>query len=75
VVAVVEIDLSVQACEALWLAGTERRLQNTPISICATRSRPTSGQVIIAGCDVIAKQAVARGQIGVVLQFNALDRR
>jgi ABC-2 type transport system ATP-binding protein len=30
--------------------------------------------VIIAGCDIVAKPAVARRQIGVVPQFNTLDR-
>ena len=30
--------------------------------------------MVIAGCDVVAKPAVARRQIGVVPQFNTLDR-
>jgi ABC-2 type transport system ATP-binding protein len=56
------------------LLGPNGAGKTTTISICTTRSLPTSGQVIIAGCDVVAKPAVARRQIGVVPQFNTLDR-
>lgn len=56
------------------LLGPNGAGKTTTISICTTRSLPTSGRVIIAGCDVVAKPAVARRQIGVVPQFNTLDR-
>lgn len=56
------------------LLGPNGAGKTTTISICTTRSLPTSGHVIIAGCDVVAKPAVARRQIGVVPQFNTLDR-
>lgn len=48
--------------------------KSTTISICTTRSLPTSGRVVIAGYDVVAKPAMARRQIGVVPQYNTLDR-
>jgi ABC-2 type transport system ATP-binding protein len=74
VVAVEGIDLSVPAGGIFGLLGPNGAGKTTTISICTTRSLPTSGRVIIAGCDVVAKPAVARRQIGVVPQFNTLDR-
>ncbi|MGC2512605.1 MAG: ATP-binding cassette domain-containing protein [Acidobacteriaceae bacterium] len=74
VVAVDGIDLSVPAGGIFGLLGPNGAGKTTTISICTTRSLPTSGRVIIAGCDVVAKPAVARRQIGVVPQFNTLDR-
>jgi ABC-2 type transport system ATP-binding protein len=56
------------------LLGPNGAGKTTTISICTTRSLPTSGRVIIAGCDIVAEPAVARRQIGVVPQFNTLDR-
>jgi ABC-2 type transport system ATP-binding protein len=74
VVAVGGIDLAVPAGGIFGLLGPNGAGKTTTISICTTRSLPTSGRVIIAGCDVVAKPAVARRQIGVVPQFNTLDR-
>ncbi len=74
VVAVDGIDLSVPAGGIFGLLGPNGAGKTTTISICTTRSLPTSGRVVIAGCDVIAKPAVARRKIGVVPQFNTLDR-
>jgi ABC-2 type transport system ATP-binding protein len=74
VVAVNGIDLSVPSGGIFGLLGPNGAGKTTTISICTTRSLPTSGRVVIAGCDVVAKPAVARRQIGVVPQFNTLDR-
>ncbi len=68
------IDLDVPAGGIFGLLGPNGAGKTTTISICTTRSLPTSGQVTIAGCDVVAKPAVARRQIGVVPQYNTLDR-
>jgi ABC-2 type transport system ATP-binding protein len=74
VVAVDGIDLSVQEGELFGLLGPNGAGKTTTISICTTRALPTSGRVKIAGIDVVAAPAIARKGIGVVPQYNTLDR-
>jgi ABC-2 type transport system ATP-binding protein len=74
VVAVDNIDLSVVQGEIFGLLGPNGAGKTTTISICTTRALPTKGQVTIAGVDVVRKPALARRNIGVVPQYNTLDR-
>ncbi len=74
VVAVDGIDLSVREGEIFGLLGPNGAGKTTTISICTTRALPTSGRVHIAGIDVVAHPAISRRQIGVVPQYNTLDR-
>lgn len=74
VTAVDGIDLSVPEGGIFGLLGPNGAGKTTTISICTTRALPTSGKVRIAGYDVVAKPAVARRNIGVVPQYNTLDR-
>jgi ABC-2 type transport system ATP-binding protein len=74
VVAVDGIDLELQQGEIFGLLGPNGAGKTTTISICTTRSLPTSGKVRIAGIDVVEHPAQARRHIGVVPQFNTLDR-
>ena len=73
-VAVAGIDLQVVPGEIFGLLGPNGAGKTTTISICTTRSRPTSGTVHIAGVDVIQRPAEARAYMGVVPQYNTLDR-
>ncbi len=74
VVAVDGIDLNVAEGELYGLLGPNGAGKTTTISICTTRALPTAGQVKIAGVDVVASPAIARRGIGVVPQYNTLDR-
>jgi ABC-2 type transport system ATP-binding protein len=74
VVAVDGIDLELKQGEIFGLLGPNGAGKTTTISICTTRSLPTAGRVLINGIDVVEQPALARRQIGVVPQFNTLDR-
>ncbi len=74
VTAVDGIDLHVPAGGIFGLLGPNGAGKTTTISICTTRSLPTSGRVYIAGVDVVRSPALARRNIGVVPQYNTLDR-
>ena len=74
VTAVDGIDLDVKQGEIFGLLGPNGAGKTTTISICTTRTLPTYGSVHIAGIDVVADPAHARKLIGVVPQYNTLDR-
>ncbi|HSU19335.1 MAG TPA: ABC transporter ATP-binding protein, partial [Acidobacteriaceae bacterium] len=74
VTAVAGIDLQVAPGELYGLLGPNGAGKTTTISIATTRAVPTEGSVRIAGVDVVAHPAMARRAIGVVPQYNTLDR-
>lgn len=74
VTAVDGIDLDVAPGEIYGLLGPNGAGKTTTISICTTRTLPTAGSVTIAGVDVVRQPALARRYIGVVPQYNTLDR-
>ncbi|SEF95606.1 ABC-2 type transport system ATP-binding protein [Bryocella elongata] len=74
VIAIDDIDLHVEDREIYGLLGPNGAGKTTTISIATTRAIPTAGTVHIAGTDVGAHPAIARRVIGVVPQYNTLDR-
>lgn len=74
VTAVDGIDLAVEEGQIYGLLGPNGAGKTTTISICTTRALPTAGTVRIAGVDVVTNPAEARRFIGVVPQYNTLDR-
>jgi len=73
--AVKGIDLAVERGELFGLLGPNGAGKSTTISVCTTRSLPTGGRVTIAGIDVVEHPAEVRRYMGVVTQFNTLDRQ
>ena len=74
VTAVDGIDLRVHSGELFGLLGPNGAGKTTTISMATTRALPTSGTIRIAGVDVVEKASMARRFIGVVPQYNTLDR-
>jgi ABC-2 type transport system ATP-binding protein len=74
VTAVDGIDLGVREGEIYGLLGPNGAGKTTTISVCTTRALPSAGVVHINGIDVVKSAAVARTCIGVVPQYNTLDR-
>jgi ABC-2 type transport system ATP-binding protein len=74
VVAVDGIELGVREGELYGLLGPNGAGKTTTISVCTTRVLPTAGTVRIAGVDVVASPALARRSMGIVPQYNTLDR-
>jgi len=74
VVAVDGIDLDVGSGEIFGLLGPNGAGKTTTIGMLTTSVVPTGGTATIGGVDVVAQPAVAKQLIGVVPQFNTLDR-
>lgn len=68
------ITIEVYAGEAFGLLGPNGAGKTTTVNVCTTRTPPTSGEVRIAGWDVTAEPIQVRRVIGVVTQYNTLDR-
>ena len=68
------IDLEVGEGEIFGLLGPNGAGKTTTVGMCTTRVVPTSGRVRVAGVDVQADPPAARCRVGVVTQFNTLDR-
>ena len=68
------LDLTVNAGEIFGLLGPNGAGKTTTVGICTTRVRPTAGTVLVNGLDVGRDPALVKRQIGVVTQYNTLDR-
>jgi ABC-2 type transport system ATP-binding protein len=74
VTAVDGIDLDVREGEIYGLLGPNGAGKTTTISVCTTRVLPTAGTAHIAGVDVVRNPSEARRFMGVVPQYNTLER-
>jgi len=74
VTAVDGIDLEVAQGEIFGLLGPNGAGKTTTISMCTTRALPSGGDITISGIDVVRQPSKARANLGVVPQYNTLDR-
>ena len=68
------IDLDVGRAEIFGLLGPNGAGKTTTIGVCTTRVFATAGRVLVHGVDVDTDPALAKRFIGVVTQYNTLDR-
>ncbi|CAN5197058.1 ABC transporter ATP-binding protein [soil metagenome] len=74
VTAVDGIDLEVPEGAIFGLLGPNGAGKTTTVGMCTTRVVPSSGRVTVTGLDVTEDPPMVRKRIGVVSQFNTLDR-
>jgi len=74
-VAVDGISFTVAPGEIFGFLGPNGAGKTTTINILCTLSKPTSGQAIINGFDVVHQQSQVRQSIGLVFQDPSLDER
>lgn len=72
--AVDRLSFAVVHGEIFGLLGPNGAGKSTTIGVLTTRVRPTAGQALIAGVDVVAAPRTVRSLLGVVPQRNNLDR-
>jgi len=68
------IDLEIASGEIFGLLGPNGAGKTTTVGIWTTRVLPTSGRAFVSSVDVVADPPLARRSIGLVPQFNTLDR-
>jgi len=73
VVAVAGIDLEVTDGEIYAFLGPNGAGKTTTVRMLTTLLKPTGGQAMVAGHDVVREASAVRRSIGVALQEAALD--
>lgn len=68
-----DLSLTIEPGEVFGLLGPNGAGKSTTIRILTTLTRPSDGQVVVAGYDVNRQQIEVRRQIGVVLQQTSVD--
>ncbi len=68
------VDLRVEPGEIFALLGPNGAGKTTTVGVCTTRVRPGEGQVLVDGLDIRTAPTRVKERIGVVTQYNTLDR-
>ena len=68
------VELDVRPGEIFALLGPNGAGKTTTVGVCTTRVLPSSGRVTLDGLDVGSDPAAVKRRIGVVTQYNTLDR-
>jgi len=68
------VSFEVEPGEFFALLGPNGAGKTTTISILTTTLAPTSGQVLIGGCDAVRDPAAVRRQVGIIFQKPSIDR-
>jgi ABC-2 type transport system ATP-binding protein len=74
IVALDGVDLEVRPGEIFALLGPNGAGKTTTVGVSTTRVRPSGGSVRVDGLDVTRDPAAVKRRIGVVTQYNTLDR-
>lgn len=75
VAAVADVSFEIRAGEIFGFLGPNGAGKTTTINILCTLLRPTSGQALVCGYDVVKEQSRVRQCIGLVFQEPSLDER
>lgn len=68
-----DLSLTIQSGEVFGLLGPNGAGKSTTIRMLTTLTKPTQGDIVVAGCDVTRQAAGVKQQIGVVLQQTSVD--
>jgi ABC-2 type transport system ATP-binding protein len=68
-----DLSLTIQPGEIFGLLGPNGAGKSTTIRMLTTLTRPTQGEIVVAGFDVVRQPFGVRQQIGVVLQQTSVD--
>jgi ABC-2 type transport system ATP-binding protein len=74
-VAVDDLSFSVEESEIFGLLGPNGAGKTTTIRMLTTLLPPTSGEAMVAGCNILKQRSQVRSRIGMVFQDPALDRQ
>ncbi|MFM7423977.1 MAG: ABC transporter ATP-binding protein [Elainella sp.] len=68
-----DLSLTIQPGEIFGLLGPNGAGKSTTIRMATTLTRPTQGDIVVAGYDVVRQPFGVKKQIGVVLQQTSVD--
>ena len=68
-----DLSLMIEPGEIFGLLGPNGAGKSTTIRMVTTLTRPTQGEIVVAGYDVVRQPFMVKKQIGVVLQQTSVD--